>query len=132
MFKNNLKVEKVGDQVYILLEDLVYECDRFTITVKKGFDFDAISIPKVFWTLVDSPFTGRAVRGATVHDALYASQVLPKNVCDEVFLAAMKDDGVSYIKRNAMYMAVKVGGKGAYEDTEDIEKYKSLIEVIEK
>ena len=132
MFVNNLKVEKTGDQVYVLLEDLVYESAKFRITVKKGFDFDAISIPKVFWTLVDSPFTGRAVRGATVHDALYASQILPKNVCDEVFLAAMKDDGVSYTKRYAMYMAVKIGGNSAYEDTEDLEKYKSLIEVIEK
>ena len=132
MFKNNLKVEKTGDQVYMLLEDLVYDGSKFKITVKKGFDFDAISIPKIFWTLVDSPFTGRAVRSATVHDALYASQILPKSECDKIFLEAMKDDGVSYIKRNAMYMAVKVGGASAYEDTEDIEKYKSLIEVIEK
>lgn len=132
MFKNNLKVEKVGDQVYVLLEDLVYECDRYTITAKKGFDFDAISIPKIFWTLIDSPFTGKAVRGATIHDALYASQALPREICDEVFLSAMKDDGVSCIKRNAMYMAVRVGGASAYEDTEELERYKSLVEVVEK
>ena len=132
MFVNNLKVEKTGDQVYVLLEDLVYESAKFRITVKKGFDFDAISIPKVFWTLVDSPFTGRAVRGATVHDALYASQILPKSECDKVFLDAMAEDGVSYVKRNAMYMAVKFGGNSAYNDTEELEKYKGLIEVIEK
>ena len=132
MFKNNLKVEKTGDQVYILLEDLVYDGSKFKITVKKGFDFDAISIPKVFWTLVDSPFTGRAVRGAAVHDALYASQILPKSECDKIFLEAMTEDGVSYAKRNAMYMAVKFGGSSAYNDTEELEKYKGLIEVIEK
>ena len=132
MFMNNLKVEKTGDQVYVLLEDLVYEGTKFIITVKKGFDFDAISIPKVFWTLVDSPFTGRAVRGATVHDALYASQILPKSECDKVFLEAMTEDGVNYVKRNAMYMAVKFGGSSAYNDTEELEKYKGLIEVIEK
>ena len=132
MFKNNLKVEKTGDQVYMLLEDLVYDGSKFKITVKKDFDFDAISIPKIFWTLVDSPFTGRAVRSATVHDALYASQILPKSECDKIFLEAMTEDGVNYAKRNAMYMAVKIGGNSAYEDTEDLEKYKSLIEVIEK
>ena len=131
-FKNNLKVEKIGDQDYILLDDLVYENNTLIITVKSGFWFDAISIPKIFWTLIDSPFTGKAVRSATIHDGLYASQHLSKKDCDKIFLECMKCDGVSYFKRYAMYLAVKYGGHQAYNDTEDLEHYKKLVKVVRK
>ncbi len=131
-FKNNLKVEKIGDQDYILLDDLVYENNALIITVKSGFWFDAISIPKIFWTLIDSPFTGKAVRAATIHDGLYASQALPRADCDKIFLECMKCDGVSYFKRYAMYQAVRLGGRKAYENTEDLEHYKNLVKVVRK
>ena len=130
-FLNNLKVEKIGDQDYILLEDLVYENESLILTVKKGFWFDAISIPKVFWSLIDSPFTGKAVRPATGHDVLYSSEFFDRKQCDDLFLEMMEADGVSYLKRYAMYWAVRAGGNSVWKEhkKEEVDEYKSYITI---
>ena len=130
-FLNNLKVEKIGDQDYILLEDLVYENESLILTVKKGFWFDAISIPKVFWSLIDSPFTGKAVRPATGHDVLYSSEFFDRKQCDDLFLEMMEADGVGYMKRYAMYWAVRSFGWTVWKKHKTCETsyYKRFVEV---
>lgn len=132
-FVNNLKVEKVGDQTYLLLEDLVYENDFATFTFKQGFDFDAISIPKAFWSLIDSPFTGKAVRAATGHDVLYSCEHNnDRKFCDDMFLEMMLTDGVSKVKAYAMYYAVRSFGWAVWKkhNKEEVNEYKKFITVI--
>lgn len=119
------------DFCWILYSSLVYEDDSYYITVKPGFDFDYASIPWVFRRVL--PKNGKSYdRAACVHDALYASQALPKDECDKVFLRAMLADGTNGTIADAMYTAVKLGGKSSYNDTEELDKYKGFIEVIEK
>ena len=132
-FKTDLitKRDMSKDFCWILQEPLVYENDKYIITVKAGFNFDFASIPWVFRRVL--PKNGKSYdRAACVHDALYASQALPKAECDKIFLSAMLMDGTNETIADAMYMAVKVGGASAYEDTEELEKYKALVEVVEK
>ena len=132
-FKTELvtKRDMTKDYCWVLHESLIYEDENYYIIVKPGFDFDYASIPWVFRRVL--PKNGKSYdRAACVHDALYASQMLPKVACDKVFLSAMLADGTNATIADAMYMAVKIGGNSAYEDTEDLEKYKRLIEVIEK
>ena len=132
-FKTDLitKRDMSKDFCWILQEPLVYENDKYIITVKAGFDFDFASIPWLLRRIL--PKNGKSYdRAAAIHDGLYASQALPKAICDDVFLEAMLVDKTNETIADAMHLAVKVGGAKAYNDTEELEKYKALVEVVEK
>ena len=132
-FKTELitKRDMSKDFCWILQEPLVYENDKYIITVKAGFDFDFASIPWLLRRVL--PKNGKSYdRAAAIHDGLYASQALPKAICDALFLEAMLVDETNETIADAMHLAVKVGGHSAYNDTEELEKYKALVEVVEK
>ena len=132
-FKTDLitKRDMSKDFSWILQEPLIYENDKYIITVKAGFDFDFASIPWLLRRVL--PKNGKSYdRAAAIHDGLYASQALPKAICDDVFLEAMLVDKTNETIADAMHLAVKVGGTKAYNDTEELEKYKALVEVVEK
>ena len=131
-FKTDLVVKKVGDQLYDLIEPLVYDNGLMIIQVNPKFDFDAISIPKVFWALIDSPFTGKAVKPAVLHDALYASEYFDRKTCDDIFLEAMESDGVPKAKRLAMYYAVRMFGGQVWKghNKNEVKSYRRFITVI--
>ena len=119
------------DFSWILQEPLIYENDKYIITVKAGFDFDFASIPWLLRRVL--PKNGKSYdRAAAIHDGLYASQALPKAICDDVFLEAMLVDKTNETIADAMHLAVKVCGASAYNDTEELEKYKALVEVVVK
>jgi hypothetical protein len=105
-----ISIEKISKSEYSLLKDVVVESLNYKITVMKGLEFDGASIPKAFWSIVGSPFTGNYTRSALVHDALYMSESLDRKTCDNIFLDLMRQDGVSLVKRTLMYLAVRVGG----------------------
>ena len=126
----NLKVNIIKEDVFILLEDVEIKALGYTIRVKKGFDFDAASIPRYLWSIIGTPLTGDYKVAALVHDALYASQELPKELADNVFLEIMRLHGVSYAKRYSMYNAVKLFGGSAWENNQgEVKKYKEFINV---
>lgn len=125
----NLKVNILKEDLFILLEDIEVKALNYTIIVKRGFDFDGASIPKSLWGLFGNPLSGDFRIAALVHDVLYASQVLPRKVCDDIFLELMKIHGVSYAKRYSMYLAVRSVGGFAWEKNkkEDLTKYKNFV-----
>lgn len=126
-----LKVEKIASQTYILLEDISVEANGYHITVRQGFDFDAASIPQIFWSLIGSPFTGNYTIGALTHDSLYASRALKRKECDDIFLDLMKQDKVNYFQRYAIYLAVRAGGGFVWNKhkEDEIIKYKEFCNV---
>ena len=127
----NLKVNIIKEDVFILLEDVTVEALGYRIRVKKEFDFDGASIPQALWSVYGNPLTGKYRIAALVHDALYASQKLPIELADAIFLDLMKQHRVGYMKRQTMYYAVRSVGwhvwKG-HEETE-VKKYKEFINV---
>ena len=128
---NELKVNIVDENVFILFEDVVVESLGYKITVKKGFDFDGASIPKWLWSIYGSPLNGNYVVASLIHDGLYASQKLPRELSDKIFLDLMKQHKVGYIKRQTMYYAVRSAGWYAWKKHEEpeIEEYKEFIDV---
>lgn len=132
MFKTDLVVKKIGDQLYDLVEPLVYDNGLIIIQVNPKFDFDAISIPRAFWALIDSPFTGKAVKPAVLHDALYASEYFDRKTCDCIFLEAMASEGVPYTKRMAMFYAVRMFGSLVWKEHKEDEviNYRKFITVV--
>ena len=127
----NLKVNIIKEDVFILLEDVTVEVLGYRIRVKKGFDFDGASIPQALWGVYGNPLSGKFRIAALIHDALYVSQKLPRELADKIFLDLMKQHDVGYFKRKTMYYAVRSAGWYAWKKLtkEELEKYKEFINV---
>lgn len=101
-----------GSMILQLTAPFRYHSQRIgeTITVPSGFISDGASVPRIFWTLF-SPF-GEYFRAALVHDFLYtgANRVYNRAESDRIFLEAMVEAGVPFIRRRLIYRAVRVGG----------------------
>jgi len=130
MFKSDLitKREMTEDYCWVLQEPLIYENDKYRITVMDGFDFDFASMP--WWIDGVLPKNGKGYdRAACLHDAMYAAKVFSREEADKIFLTAMLSDGVNKTIAKLIYSAVRLGGKSAYDEDEDLAKYRNLISV---
>jgi len=78
--------------------------------VPRGFVFDFASIPKIFWSLIGAPATGKYREAAVVHDYCYYSEAYSRWGCDRLFLQQMEDLDVPWWKRIAIYWAVRLFG----------------------
>lgn len=74
-----------------------------TLTIRKGFVSDGGSIPRLAWTLVNcTPFTPSWVVAFFIHDALYASELLPRKECDLI----LRDIGREYYNTIYQYQMI--------------------------
>ncbi len=91
-------------------------------TVLPGFRTDGPSIPKGLRGIV--PFEGHHLRPAFAHDWLYThDEGLTRLQADDLFLDAMKGDGVPWARRQLIYGAVRAFGAerwGPPGDNEDM------------
>ncbi len=101
---------------WVLLDEFSYiytiENEKTTYTVPAKFVTDFASVPRFFWAVI--PKTGKYTKAAVLHDFLYWQKDVSRKHADIVFLAAMKDCGVGFFTRKAMYYAVRVGGHLTY------------------
>ena len=84
---------------------------RYTVPV--GFDTDLASIPRAFLSITGGKI-GKHLIAAVIHDKLYRTGEVPRNVADAIFLAAMEALGVSWVRRQVLYQAVRAGGASSY------------------
>jgi hypothetical protein len=131
---NTVKIEMLPEGKAKLLEDFSYENDRFKVTAKAGFVFDGASIPKFFWRVIGHPFSFKLLRPAIIHDVCYASEYFEREYADELFEEMLDRSGVSELKENAMFMAVRIGGGSVWEEhtEQSIMDALKFIEVKEK
>lgn len=115
-FLSDPQIKILGPDRFELVEDFMVKVDDFTLVVPQGFVTDLESVPRL--PVVYTLFKNRAPKSAILHDWLYAERFLPRGVCDDIFLAAMACEGVSWWVRRAMYAGVRVGGAGAYSSDE--------------
>ncbi|RKG70010.1 DUF1353 domain-containing protein [Corallococcus sp. CA054B] len=86
-----------------------------TIIVPEGFVHDYASIPRGFWSIGLSPHD-RYSRAAIIHDYLYWTQGCTREQADALLMIAMQEEGVSPVKRWAVYGGVVVGGSKAWKN----------------
>lgn len=101
-----------------LIEPFSYYVDKkdgIIITVPAGFISDGASIPRIFWSIIGSPWTGKYISAAILHDYLYYMKTFSREKSDLIFLEAMKILGVSKLKRKIIYYAVRAGGRFAWK-----------------
>lgn len=110
-FTGSYEIKAYDAYRFITLAELSYTTKKgITHTVPIDFITDGASIPKIFWSWIGSPFTGLYRRSSLIHDRLYAIQKTTRLYADRVFLEGMKDDGVSFWKRQMMFYAVRFKG----------------------
>lgn len=100
---------------WALDKDLIYQTPTDgLISVPRGFICDLASIPRIFQVLI--PVNDKHRQAATLHDWLYYKKGIigqycyNRAQCDQMFLQAMAETGVSRWKRYSMFFAVRIGG----------------------
>lgn len=84
----------------------------FNIVVKKDYECDLASIPRIFWTIYPPDGLYRYI--AILHDILYQSEWFSREINDMIFKVGMHED-VPKSTRNIFYNAVRVGGWAVYK-----------------
>jgi len=84
------------------------------VRIPQGFTTDLASIPRIFQSIV--PKLGHHIRPAIVHDFAYeGNTVMTRKEADAMFLEGMKATKVGWLRRKAMWLAVRAGGKGKWD-----------------
>lgn len=125
-FLNHLQIELMWDangmplknrddrQLYQLLAPFSYQSGvaARVITVPKDFVTDFASVPRI--PLVYDALGDLAQQPAVIHDFLYSTAPVPREIADLVLLEAMELTGVPWIKRKLIYAGVRMGGASHY------------------
>jgi hypothetical protein len=114
-----------------ITQDCFFIVDGVKYWIPNGYWYDGASIPRIFWSLVGSPFQPKFLAPALWHDWGYLTHVLPRSVYDEGFRTLLMDCGVGSFKARIMWSAVRTGGVFAWGNTiadiEDLAKLKSQL-----
>ncbi|MFT7526453.1 MAG: hypothetical protein ACI9LY_001600 [Arenicella sp.] len=119
-----------SDRLYFMLDsDLEWQIGETSkrIVVPLGFVSDGASVPKVFWPLGLVPY-GVHGRATVVHDYMYWFQQCSRKQTDNIMLIALKESGVSFIKRFILTVGVKwFGGFAWRENARDRQNHFSRL-----
>jgi hypothetical protein len=115
-FSGNPKAEWLSnpqgeDRDMRLLDDFWYEDPQGQRWLApEGAVVNGASIPRVFWTLVGSPFTGKYRRASIVHDVACGAHEQPHRAVHRMFYFACRADGLDELTAKTMYVAVREFG----------------------
>lgn len=127
---NYPKIQEINDNEYrVIRKYRAVLPNNDTIEVKAGFVYDGASIPRLFWSLIGSPFTGTHTRAAFIHDALYAGECYDRKTCDWLFLQILQQHKCAFLKRNTLYFAVRIFGGFVWKEhtKETIAKARKVV-----
>lgn len=119
--------ERESRRLWKLIDDVPYRLRDGSIEViPKGYVTDFTSNRRALWWL--EPPTGEAMFEALPHDWFYASKRRSREAADLVFLHEMEDAGRPWLKRSAMYRAVRTFGASGYGRPEEYAQAMALLE----
>jgi hypothetical protein len=99
----------------ILLDSFSYTSKTgMVITVPVGATSDGASTPREIWAFIP-PF-GTYWMAAFLHDYLYRSTDIAKDVCDSLLEEAMEDLCVDIVERQTIYEGVAIGGQSSFDE----------------
>ena len=119
--------------VRTLEQDLVAIWNGKVYVVKEGFITDGASVPRAMWRVIGHPWA-HYMPAAIIHDAFYAFHTVSQKEADKALRDLMRSIGVSALKANAMYAAVRTFGWIAYKSKDQLAANANTpdyIEVIE-
>ena len=111
-WSNSISVDKVNG-LYVLKNkvylDILYFDENIRIIIDKGAMTDGLSVPKIFrWYLPDWDNDNVLYNIAgIVHDGLYGSEKVSKELADEIFYQGLLKAGISKYKATIAKWAVE-------------------------
>ena len=99
---------------YQLVEPLKFWVDYIECEIPAGFVSDGASIPRMFWSIITSPFHPKVIKRAFQHDYLYRVHIVPKDRADRKFKKGLIYDDFAKETAETMYSALKLFGGSAY------------------
>ncbi len=106
---DGVAVREISPKLWRLIEPLVYEGTYQEFVVPESFVTDFASVPRLFIWLV--PPYGLYTKAAVLHDYLLQSRIVSRSDADGIFRRAMRELGVSFLRRWMMWAAVRIQGK---------------------
>jgi hypothetical protein len=102
-----------GRTMFVIEKPFEFWIDGYKHVIPVGYKFDGASVPRGMWNTFP-PFHPLHIVPALIHDWLYGSELYPRKLADDVFLSALKRNGVALWRRSAMYAAVHWFGWATY------------------
>ena len=114
-FLDPLIVKVLSDGDVVLIKRFRYRRPNSSqvLSIPIGFVSDYASIPRVFRGLVSG--SDNTKLPSVLHDYLYRKGIGKRKWADQLFLDAMKESGVPWLKRRMVYSAVRVGGWASWK-----------------
>lgn len=115
-----LHVTRFVEPVYVLTKPISWfpndaQKSKYSrVDVPQGFVTDFASIPRIFWSVLrpDGTYTYPAI----IHDYLYWTQSVPREMADNILKFGMQDLSINAAEILAIYEAVRLGGRSAWKD----------------
>lgn len=106
--------DNTDDGKWIVVAPLSYQSDiaKQIITVPAGFQTDLASVPRLPVIFLLTGATSN--EAAVVHDFLYSTQKVPRDVADAVLREASEVTGVPAWRRWMVWAGVRLGGASHY------------------
>lgn len=119
-FQTRLRVERIDDTsrdgrgTWLLLAVLIYvsRLANRSFEVPAGFITDLASVPRLPFVYLLTGGMGHAA--AVLHDWLYTTHEVPRDVADAIFREALVHCGVSKWQAYLMWLGVRVGGASSW------------------
>ena len=107
-FKGDLILKSLSDgRLMELVRPFTYiDSHDVTWPVPAGTQVDGASIPRVFWTIIGAPYTGKYREAAVIHDYYCVTKSRHWKAVHKVFLDGMLARGVDNFQAQLMYLAV--------------------------
>jgi hypothetical protein len=111
-YKGTVKTEWLDtDRKMKLLSDFSFTDPNGMIWLApKNRDIDGASIPKLVWSLIGSPFSGKYRNASVIHDIACEDKIRTWESVHLAFYYAMRTSRVNIVKAKVMYAAVYHGG----------------------
>jgi|LakMenEpi03Aug12_release.lakeMendotaPanAssembly.Ray.scaffolds.fasta_scaffold288380_3 hypothetical protein len=122
----------ISEKEAYLLTDYTIDTIIGKITIKRGFIFDGASIPWFAWSIIgETPFNGKILPAAIVHDILYRTHYVGVMKANDVWYDLCKRNDIAWGKRQVMTQVLNAFGWVAYNRVtpKDIEYYKQFLVV---
>jgi hypothetical protein len=121
-----LRLARFADPIYVLTEPIEWHPSNpqdqkyQSVTVPKYFVTDLASVPRVFWSWLRPD--GLYAYAAVIHDYLYWTQAQSRENANEILKIVMEEFAVPKMETYAIYGAVALFGKSAWEKDAELRK----------
>jgi hypothetical protein len=115
-----------------LVADYCFAVDGKLYWVPAGYEINGASIPRLFWSIIGSPFDPEKIPAAFAHDALYLTHAFTRSEADEVLFQLLLQAGSRLRTARTMWAAVRMFAGFAWDnnvqDVKDLQATRDLIQ----